>query len=137
MGPYPAAPVKIYSLASVSMIPFYIHSKMFRNDELAPIVRKLAKDFIETGAFQGVDAPLVPGKIVGYDIGMLLYALTELHDPLAGPVYAKALQMVDPTGAWVEYYINGVPHLTRCRPWESAINLEALLHYAEQESRKQ
>ena len=137
MGSYPAAPVKIYSLASVSMIPFYIHSKMFSNEELAPIVRKLAKDFIDTGAFQGVDAPLVPGKIVGYDIGMLLYVLTELHDPLAGPVYTKALQMVDPTGAWVEYYINGVPHLTRCRPWESAINLEAVLHYAEQESRKQ
>ena len=133
MGPYPAAPVKVYSLASVSMIPFYIHSKMFSNEELAPIVRKLAKDFIETGAFQGVDAPNVPGKIVGYDIGMLLYALTELHDPLAGPVYTKALQMVDPTGAWVEYYINGVPHLTRCRPWESAINLEAVLHYAEQQ----
>jgi hypothetical protein len=45
--------------------------------------------------------------------------------------------MVDPTGAWVEYYINGVPHLTRCRPWESAINLEAVLHYAEQESGRQ
>jgi hypothetical protein len=137
MGPYPAAPVKIYSLASVSMIPFYLHSQMFSNEELAPIVRKLAKDFIETGAFQGADAPSVPGKIVGYDIGMLLYALTELHDPLAGPVYKKALQMVDPTGAWVEYYINGVPHLTRCRPWESAINLEAVLHYAEQESGRQ
>lgn len=132
MGPYPAAPVKVYSLASVSMIPFYIHSKMFTNDELAPIVRKLAKDYIETGAFQGVDAPHVPGKIVGYDIGMLLYALTELHDPLARPVYEKTLQMVDPTGAWAEYYLNGAPKGTRCRPWESAINLEALLHYAEE-----
>ncbi len=132
MGPYTAAPLKIYSLASVSMAPFYIHSSLFSNDELAPIVRKLAKDFIDTGSFQGADAPNVPGKIVGYDIGMLLYALTELHDPLAEPVYRKALQMVDPTGAWVEYYINGVPHLTRCRPWESAINIEALLHYAEQ-----
>ena len=131
MGPYPAAPVRIYSLASVSLIPYYLHSKMFSNAELAPIVRKLAKDFIETGSFQGVDAPNVPGKIDGYDPGMLLYALTELHDPLAAPVYTKTLQMLDPTGAWVEYYINGVPHLTRCRPWESAINLEAVLHYAE------
>ena len=48
------------------------------------------------------------------------------------PVYQKALQMVDPTGAWVEYYLNGAPHGTRCRPWESAINLEAVLHYAGQ-----
>ena len=136
MGPYPAAPVKIYSLASVSLTPFYLHSKMFNNEELAPVVRKLAKDFIETGTFQGVDVPNVPGKIDGYDPGMLLYALTELHDPLAEAVYRKTLQMLDPTGAWVEYYINGVPHLTRCRPWESSINLEAVLHYAEQAGMK-
>lgn len=132
MGPWTPAPVKIYSLASVSLLPFYLHSTMFSGEELAPIARKLAKDFIETGAFQGADAPSVPGKIVGYDIGMLLYALTELHDPLARPVYQEALQMVDPTGAWVEYYVNGAPHGTRCRPWESAINLEAVLHYAGQ-----
>jgi len=132
MGPYTVAPVKVYALASVSLTPFYLHSDMFQKEELAALVRKLAKDFIETGSFQGADAPLVPGKIVGYDIGMLLYALTELHDPLAAPVYRKALQFADPTGAWAEYYIDGVPHLTRCRPWESAINLEAVLHYAEQ-----
>ncbi len=132
MGPWTAAPVRIYSLASVSLTPFYLHSTMFSSQELAPIARKLAKDFIETGAFQGADAPSVPGKIVGYDIGMLLYALTELHDPLAGPVYHKALVMLDPTGAWVEYYLNGTPRGTRCRPWESAINLEAVLHYAGQ-----
>ena len=135
MGPYPAAPVKIYSLASVSLTPFYLHSKLVPQGELAPVVRKLAKDFIETGAFQGEDAPNVPGKIDGYDPGMLLYALTELHDPLAAAVYEKTLQMLDPTGAWVEYYINGVPHLTRCRPWESAINLEAVLHYAEEQGK--
>ena len=63
MGPYDAAPAKVYSLASVSLIPFYVHSTMFSTEELAPIVRKLAKDFIETGAFQGVDAPNVPGKL--------------------------------------------------------------------------
>ncbi len=132
MGPYPAAPVKIYALASVSMVPIYIRSSMFRKEELAPIVRKLAQDFMGTGSFQGADAPSAPGKIVGYDLGMLLYALTELHDPLAGSVYNRALQMADPTGAWAEYYLNGVPQGNRCRPWESAINIEALLHYAEQ-----
>ncbi|HVA01056.1 MAG TPA: hypothetical protein VMV34_05295 [Terriglobia bacterium] len=131
-GPYPAAPVKIYALASVSLLPFYFHSSLFRKEELAPIVRKLANDFLETGSFRGADAPAVPGKIVGYDLGMLLYALTELHDPLAGPVYSRVLQMVDPTGAWAEYYLDGQPRGTRCRPWESAINLEALLHYGAQ-----
>ena len=135
MGPYPAAPVKIYTLASVSMLPLYYHSSLFRKEELAPIVRKLAKDFLETGSFQGADASSVPGKIVGYDLGMLVYALTELHDPLAGSVYHRALQMADSTGAWAEYYLDGVPYLNRCRPWESAINLEALLHYAQQQGK--
>lgn len=132
MGTYHAAPVKIYALASVSLAPFYFHSSLFRKEELAPIVRKLANDFLETGSFQGADAPSVPGKIVGYDLGILLYALTELHDPLARPVYSRVLQMVDPTGAWAEYYLDGQPRATRCRPWESAINLEALLHYGVQ-----
>ena len=131
-GSYPAAPVKIYALASVSLVPFYLHSRLFSQEELAPMVRKLANDFLATGSFQDADVPSVPGKIVGYDVGLLLYALTELHDPLAGPVYRRVLGMADPTGAWAEYYVNGQPHGTRCRPWESAINLEALLDYAEQ-----
>jgi hypothetical protein len=135
MGPYPAAPVKIYALASVSMVPLYFHSSLFSNDELAPIVRKLATDFLQSGSFQGVDEPSVHGKIVGYDLGMLVYALTELHDPLADDVYTRALQMVDPTGAWAEYYLDGSPQGTRCRPWESAINIAALLHYGEQQGK--
>jgi len=45
--------VKIYALASVSMVPLYFHSSLFSNDELAPIVRKLATDFLQAGSFQG------------------------------------------------------------------------------------
>jgi len=55
--------------------------------------------------------------------------------PLAEAVYNRALQMVDPTGAWAEYYLNGSPQGTRCRPWESAINIVALLNYAEQQGK--
>ena len=135
MGPYPAAPVMTYSLASVTMLPIYYHSSLFSTEELTPIVHKLANDLLRTGSFQGADTPSVPGKIVGYDLGMLVNALTELHDPLAAPVYERALQMVDPTGAWAEYYVDGKPHGTRCRPWESAINIEALLRYAEQHAK--
>jgi hypothetical protein len=103
------------------------------------MVRKLARDFLERVSFQGGDEssaaasnqPSQRGKIVGYDLGLLVYALTELDDPLADRISEKALRMVDPTGAWAEYYVGGAPRLTRCRPWESAINIEALLHWAE------
>lgn len=67
---------------------------------------------------------------VGYDYGFLLYALTELSHPFAVHLYEKTLALADPTGAWVEYYADHGPRGTRCRPWESGINIEALLHFA-------
>jgi len=67
---------------------------------------------------------------VGYDYGFLLYALTELSHPFAVHLYEKTLALADPTGAWVEYYDDHGPRGTRCRPWESGINIEALLHFA-------
>ena len=81
MGPSPAAPVKIYSLASVSLVPFYLHSSLISKTTLRRWSRNWRTTSFTTGSFQGDDAPNVPGKIVGYDLGMLLYALTELHDP--------------------------------------------------------
>jgi len=66
---------------------------------------------------------------VGYDYGLLLYALTELDHPMARELYEKTLQLADSTGAWAEYYRDHKPSGTRCRPWESAINAEALLHW--------
>jgi len=51
---------------------------------------------------------------------------------LARLLYEKTLGLLDSTGAWSEYYLAGVPRGTRCRPWESAINLEAALRWAEQ-----
>jgi hypothetical protein len=35
----------------------------------------------------------------------------------------------DPLDAWVEYYADGQPQGTRCRPWESAINCLSILKY--------
>ncbi len=37
--------------------------------------------------------------------------------------------LLDPTGAWVEYYADGHPQVTRCCPWESAINRLAILKH--------
>ena len=46
-------------------------------------------------------------------------------------VAKTALDVVDDVGAWSEYYVKGKPYNTRYRPWESGINLEALLCYYE------
>jgi hypothetical protein len=41
----------------------------------------------------------------------------------------KMLDLLDSTGAWVEYYDNDIPFNCRARPWESAINIEAIIEY--------
>jgi len=69
-------------------------------------------------------------RTVGYDYGFLLTALTALDMKEASLVYAKTLSVVDQEGSWSEYYLNDQPNGTRCRPWESAINLEATINYA-------
>ena len=68
---------------------------------------------------------------VGYDYGLLLYNLTKLHDPFGKDIYLKMMSLLDETGSWVEYYKNDKATGTHYRPWESAINLEAAIDYAE------
>jgi hypothetical protein len=122
-----------YVLQSVSLTPFYYASSLFTAQELAPVVEEIAARYQRTGRLPSrpdEDESAGGALSVGYDYGFLLYALTDLGHPLAGALYEKTLSLVDPVGAWVEYYRNHRPQGTRYRPWESAINLEALLHYA-------
>jgi len=53
---------------------------------------------------------------VGYDYGFLLNALAALNHPLAADLYQRTLDLLDPTGSWVEYYLDNRPMGTRCRP---------------------
>lgn len=41
------------------------------------------------------------------------------------------LSLQDEAGMWAEYYDDNrpAPGYTRCRPWESGINIEAALRY--------
>ncbi len=122
----PRVEPKVYTLQSVSLTPLYFHSPLFRREELRPQVDAILKAYGESGKL-----PSRPdGEVsVGYDYGLVLYALTELDDPRARSLYDKTLSLADDTGAWAEYYREHKPFSTRCRPWESAINVEALLHW--------
>jgi hypothetical protein len=128
-GSYVAAESHAYALQSVSLTPPYFGSRLFDRSELAPLIKEIVARYQVTGALPS--RPDDDQRIaVGYDYGFLLYALTEIAHPFAGAVYEKILALADPTGAWVEYYADHRPRGTRCRPWESGINIEALLHYA-------
>jgi hypothetical protein len=115
--PLPAAEPRAYNLLSVALSPFYMNFSIMPFDRLEPAVMQILKKN---------DEP----RTVGYDYGFLLAALTRLGRPEAASQFRKTLSVLDSEGAWAEYYLNDQPYGTRCRPWESAINLEALIDWA-------
>ena len=54
-----------------------------------------------------------------------------LKNSLAIPALEGMLEFLDDTGAWVEYYDGHTPAHSRCRPWESGINITAIQKFAE------
>lgn len=128
--PLPAVEPQAYQLQSVSLTPLYFHASLPAVEELRPQVEGIFSEYQRTGTL-----PSRPdgGVAVGYDYGLLLYALTEIGHSGARAFYEKTLSLADDTGAWAEYYRDHAPTNTRCRPWESAINVEAILHWIETE----
>ena len=72
---------------------------------------------------------------VGYEYGVILYAMTKLFSAEVLPTYRDLLDelLADrvPGAVWTEFYRNGKPNPHSCpyRPWESAINLCGILAY--------
>lgn len=130
--PLPTIAPTVYTLQSVGLTPLYFRSALFNQEELRPQVEAIVQAYQATGKL-----PSRPDSdvAVGYDYGLLLHALTELEHPMAREFYEKTLQLADATGAWAEYYRDHQPTGTRCRPWESAINIEALLHWVDKTCR--
>jgi hypothetical protein len=132
-APFPKAEVKRYNLLSVALAPFYMNLTVMPFDQLTGAVYEIRDNFITTGAMtskQEMANQKNEIRTVGYDYGFLLNALTMLHSADASRVYDKTLSVVDQEGSWSEYYLNDKPSGTRCRPWESAINIEAVINWA-------
>lgn len=67
---------------------------------------------------------------LGYDFGLVLFAAKAAGID-ADDLLANMLGLRDECGAWSEYY-KDMDHMgTRCRPWESAINIAGALKYLE------
>lgn len=128
LDPLPPARAETFSLQSVSLTPLYFQASTVTPEEQRSDVETIAARYKDTGRL-----PSRPeGNVaVGYDYGLLLYALVEIDHPMARELYDKTLALADATGSWAEYYRDHQPAGTRCRPWESAINIEALLHWIE------
>jgi len=122
-------PSKRYILNSVNLVPVYIHSDIFSTQELENILRPIINSFNEKNY---ISSDNVGTRSLGYDYGFLLYNMVKLRYQEAESVLSVTLELLDSTGSWVEYYDNKKPYNCRCRPWESAINIEAVIEYVNQ-----
>jgi hypothetical protein len=129
-GPLPAAPKTEYPLISTLLMHAYMGSRLVPEDEIRAAVRSVLGSFRETGAVSSLPGG---GKSLGYDYGLILYAATKLGIS-AEDLMERMLSIRDSAGAWVEYYEDNRPLGTRCRPWESAINIEAALFALERKN---
>lgn len=135
LGPLPKVEPFSYNLISVSLTPLYMHSSLFEAEELKPLVEKVYDKYEKTGVLSCIFNSTGTEKnkrTVGYDYGFLLYAMLETGMEKTETVYRKTLSVTDSTGVWSEYYNDHIPQGTRYRPWESAINIEALIKFAYQ-----
>ncbi len=122
-GPLPEAPETEYPLISTLLMHAYMGSDLVPEAEIRAAVGATLGSFRETGAVSSLPGG---GKSLGYDYGLILYAATKLGAS-ADDLLSRMLAIRDSAGAWVEYYEDNRPFGTRCRPWESAINIEAAL----------
>ena len=121
--------VKRYALPSSLLMPAYLGIKV---DGITPAViscvRALTVEMMDKGLFFSNEQLQLN---VGYDYGLLLVNILELGLDNAKEVFDKVLDLRDSVGIWSEYFINGEPFNTRYRPWESAINISAVVKYVQ------
>jgi hypothetical protein len=129
--PLPKVEPRRAFLASVALAPLFVGLGPLDWDEVRRQVEAVANRWLATGRLPSqADESLGGSGTVGYDYGLLLMGLDRLGHPSATSFAAQTLGLVDQTGSWVEFYVDGKGSSTRCRPWESAINLCAILKHS-------
>lgn len=121
----PCAADKRFLLGSVNLLPPYYHTTLFTRDELERNAKPYMDAFERTGY---VSSDIDSDRSLGYDFGLFLYNAVYLNNGLVEKALKLALDMVDGSGTWSEYYKNGMAYGCRCRPWESCINMEAIVY---------
>jgi hypothetical protein len=110
------------------LLPSFIDSQIITEREKRENLQRTMAIFREKGYLPTL---LGGNSFVGYDAGLLLYGLVQLSEQEAAhEVLGHVLNIADSADAWVEVYLEGKPFNTRCRPWESGMNIAAILLYA-------
>jgi hypothetical protein len=124
---FPMIERKTFFLPSLALTPSYFGSTLIPKEILDFNLSTIKENYQHKGQ---VSSREDSDTTIGYEYGFFLYALAKERDKMADRILADMLSVVDETGAWVEYYHNGLPMGCNYRPWESAINIEAAIAYA-------
>ncbi len=106
---------KVYAVPSAILCPVFVGASLIPPSVVEETARAILRELPHRE------------KLVGHDYGMLLYALRNSRDTDHEEIIARMLSLADEHGVWNEYYTGGIPGGTPCRPWESAVNLAALM----------
>ena len=118
----PKTAAKVYELPMLMLMPAFTGSDIFTAEELKRFAGELMKEYKAKGTVS-----VNKSCVVGYEYGLLLNFLTLTGNENKAEIFEKLLTLIDDTGSFAEYYNNDTPFNTRYRPWESAINLYAVI----------
>ena len=124
---YPRKRNELFHLPSALLMPAYLDAYLLDRELVTTYLQQLVEALQRDGHVYSDEEKR---KNVGYDYGLLLYNLVRHGLPGAELVYEKLLSQLDEVGTWSEYYIEDQHSGTRYRPWESGINIDALITYA-------
>lgn len=115
------------SLKSTLLMETFVRAGQIAMDYLAAQTAQFISEYREKGSL-----PSRPdGNVcLGYDFGLVLFAARAAGLD-ADDLLSDMLSLRDECGAWSEYYEDNRHKGTRCRPWESAINIAGALKYLE------
>jgi hypothetical protein len=119
---------KKYILNSVCMVPLYIGDVIFTAQETVEFLRPCIDTYRKTGL---IPSNREGARSLGHDYGVALYNAVKTNDKLADRLLTATLDAMDGAGAWAEYYDQNKPaeSCCRCRAWESAVNMEAVISF--------
>jgi hypothetical protein len=117
-------PPVLYHSYSAVLMAIYVGSTLICSSVLDKERDRMLDQYIQTGT---LSSEVIPGKMTGYDPGLLLFAIANQGNLQEKMIRQRLLDLQDRAGAYVEYYLDGKPSGTMCRPWESGINISALI----------
>jgi len=112
-----------YSILSATLLPYLINRSLLSREEDAQLRSEVMTRLRETG---NVRTATHVSKSVGYDAALLVLAAAPGTDSDRSLAVIHLLRHFDDADTLSEYYQDGCPTGTRCRPWETGVALYAL-----------